>query len=197
MRLGQGAFAFRPSAWRAVLAVVLVFALASCGPPTPTLDLEEAPTSDASADATADAAPSQAPPSAVDAGDEDGARPTSSASLDACLRACERSLPEGVSKLRSVFGCAELRCYPACVAFEAADAGDAGSDGGDGGPYAPLVCRDVGNGPGKFTWFDPACDACLVAECCAFVTTCMTDTSCDALNQCQDACYAPETDGGE
>ena len=183
MANGEGPFAFRRSR-ASVLAVGLVFV--ACGPTAATLDLDggESATTP-SRDGGPDALVRPAWPSPVDAGADDEAPQGFPASLDACLRACERRLPEGVSKLRPVFACAEQRCHDACVAFTTGDASDA-ADGA-----APPVCADVGDGPGRFTWFDGPCDACLAAECCPLVTTCMGDTSCDALNQCEDACYAP------
>ncbi len=177
---------------RSSVATAVAFALlgVACGSTSASFDVDASDVASRDAepvDAGADARAGYGPPAATsepNGGDGQSGEPSSTPSpLDTCLEACETKTPAGVAKIRSVFACAEVLCNAACVGFVP----PALPDGGDAD--VPPVCAAVGRGPGKFTWFDEGCDACLVAECCTSITACVGDVACDTVNQCQDHCY--------
>jgi hypothetical protein len=93
-------------------------------------------------------------------------------------------------------------CSSSSKSTGSADAGgtDTGSTAADTGGSSEAsteaggMCAAVGSGATQYTTGNATCDACLAANCCTSVTTCVGNTPClDALN-CTVACV--KADGG-
>lgn len=96
---------------------------------------------------------------------------------ETCLADCAARFPEGKSKDDAIVACWAANCAGRCTPG-ASDAGvpEAGADAGS--------CRN------PVTTFDPSCDLCTVASCCAEWDGCFDDDACVRYVECAADCPA-------